>query len=100
MPVTTRAGKKYDLTAPTVTERRRRRRAGMSVDEIAVVQREHAAGMRAARARMTDDRRAAENTERRATRAMRTDVSRAAERRRHTAWTRATRAVRVVVKKT
>ena len=52
MPVTTRAGKKYDLTAPvTVTERRRRRRAGMSADELAIVRSEHAVRTRAARAR-------------------------------------------------
>ena len=64
MPVTTRAGNKYNLTAAvTRTERRRRRRTGMSTGELAVVRSEHAAETRAARARMNDECRAVERNE-------------------------------------
>ena len=97
MPVTTRAGNKYDLTAAvTRTERRRRRRAGMSTSELAVVRSEHAAEARAARARMNDDLRVVErneNTDRRRTaRARMNDERRAVERREDTERRRTARA--------
>ena len=75
MPVTTRARCTDDLTA--VSTRRRRRRAGMNADEIAVVGIEEAARIRAVRKRRNDDCRAAERSENtmrmRGARAQRTD---------------------------
>lgn len=49
MPVTSRAGKTYDLSAVTAHTERRRRKAGMSTDELATVQREEATRSRAQR---------------------------------------------------
>ena len=81
MSVTTRAGRTYDLTPPTVADRRRQR-AGMSTDQLAIVRGElkppgieqlergwltnaelQNARTRAARARMSDERRAVECSE-------------------------------------
>ena len=63
MPVTTKAERIYNLTAPTVTDRRRRRRAGMSSDHLAIVRTDETARVRTARALMSDERRAAKHSE-------------------------------------
>ena len=84
MPVTTRSGRSYDLTASvSAADRMRRRRVGMRAQEQAIQRTEHAAGTKAARSRMTDEQLAVQRREHatgaRAARSRMTDERRAVQ---------------------